>query len=106
MPQGWVVITGCGHSGIINTLNYAKKLTGGKLLAVLGGMHLFRSSEERVRQTIAGFEASGVQMVAACHCTGPHVVAEFGRQPGFRGLGLNAGQTIEFPEGKQYSVVQ
>jgi len=34
------------------------------------------------------------------------VVAEFGRQHGFRGLGLNAGQTIEFPEGKQYSVVQ
>jgi len=106
MPEGWVVITGCGHAGIMNTLNYAKELTGGKLLAVLGGMHLFRASDERLRQTIAGLEAAGVKLVAACHCTGPHVVAEMQRQTAFRGLGLNAGQTIEFPAGRQYSVVQ
>lgn len=106
MPQGWVVITGCGHSGIINTLNYAKELTGGKLLAVVGGMHLFRASDERLRQTIGELEASGVKIVAACHCTGPAVVAEMQRQTAFRGMGLNAGQTIQFPEGRQFSVVQ
>ena len=106
MPAGWVVITGCGHSGIVNTVNYAKELTGGRIQAVLGGMHLFRVSDERVRQTIAGLEAAGVKLVAACHCTGPHVVAEMQRQSAFRGLGLNAGQTIEFPTGRQYSAVQ
>ena len=40
-PQGTVVILGCAHSGVINTLNYIRQLTGGKPIhAVMGGMHL------------------------------------------------------------------
>jgi 7,8-dihydropterin-6-yl-methyl-4-(beta-D-ribofuranosyl)aminobenzene 5'-phosphate synthase len=39
--KGLVVITGCGHSGIINILKYAKELTGlDRIYAVIGGMHL------------------------------------------------------------------
>ncbi|HKG70593.1 MAG TPA: MBL fold metallo-hydrolase, partial [Nitrososphaeraceae archaeon] len=39
--KGLVIITGCGHAGIINTLNYAKELTGeDKIYSLLGGMHL------------------------------------------------------------------
>lgn len=107
MPQGWVVITGCGHAGIINTLHYARELTGsGRLQAVIGGMHLFRASDERVRLTIEQLQACGVKLVAACHCTGPQVVAELERQTAFRGMGLNAGQTIQLPEGRRFSAVQ
>jgi 7,8-dihydropterin-6-yl-methyl-4-(beta-D-ribofuranosyl)aminobenzene 5'-phosphate synthase len=39
--KGLVVLTGCGHAGIINTLNYAKELTGeDKIYAIIGGFHL------------------------------------------------------------------
>jgi 7,8-dihydropterin-6-yl-methyl-4-(beta-D-ribofuranosyl)aminobenzene 5'-phosphate synthase len=39
--KGLVVITGCGHSGIINILKYAEELTGvDRIYAVIGGMHL------------------------------------------------------------------
>ena len=47
--SGLVVILGCAHRGIINTLNHACKLTGvSKILAVIGGMRLFRASKEQV----------------------------------------------------------
>ena len=39
--KGLVIVTGCGHAGIINTINYAKALTGiNKIYAVIGGFHL------------------------------------------------------------------
>jgi len=39
--EGLVIITGCGHAGIINTINYAKQVTGiEKVYAVVGGFHL------------------------------------------------------------------
>lgn len=39
--KGLIVLTGCGHSGIINTINYAQQLTGVKTIyAILGGFHL------------------------------------------------------------------
>ena len=39
--KGLVILTGCGHAGIINTIDYAKKVTGiDKVYAVLGGFHL------------------------------------------------------------------
>ena len=39
--EGLVIITGCGHAGIINTINYAKQVTGiEKVYAVIGGFHL------------------------------------------------------------------
>jgi 7,8-dihydropterin-6-yl-methyl-4-(beta-D-ribofuranosyl)aminobenzene 5'-phosphate synthase len=47
--QGLVVLTGCGHSGIVNILRYARRLTGeDKLHAVVGGFHLSGPWFERV----------------------------------------------------------
>ena len=40
-PEGLFVVTGCGHSGIVNTFEYARKITGiNKLFGVMGGLHL------------------------------------------------------------------
>jgi metal-dependent hydrolase (beta-lactamase superfamily II) len=55
-----VVITGCGHSGIINILKYAKELTGSdRIYAVMGGMHLTGGTfEPIIPRTIDKLEES------------------------------------------------
>ncbi|MGD6850890.1 MAG: MBL fold metallo-hydrolase [Candidatus Bathyarchaeia archaeon] len=70
--KGIVVISGCAHAGIINTLRYAQKITGeSKVYAVLGGFHLAgREFEKRIEPTIAELKRINPQLVAASHCTG------------------------------------
>jgi len=68
---GLVVILGCAHRGIINTLYHAQQLTGVKTIdTVLGGCHLMDASEERIRLTIAALKELGVQRLGVSHCTG------------------------------------
>jgi 7,8-dihydropterin-6-yl-methyl-4-(beta-D-ribofuranosyl)aminobenzene 5'-phosphate synthase len=68
---GLVVILGCAHRGIVNTLRRAKSLTGKELVyAAIGGTHLFRASEERIGQTIADLKQMGIQKLGVSHCTG------------------------------------
>jgi 7,8-dihydropterin-6-yl-methyl-4-(beta-D-ribofuranosyl)aminobenzene 5'-phosphate synthase len=71
--KGLVIITGCGHAGIINTINYAKKLSGiNKIYAVLGGFHLTGGDvfEEAIEPTVNELQKADVEYVIPCHCTG------------------------------------
>jgi len=68
--SGLVVVLGCAHRGMINTLYHAQQLTGVKPIhAVIGGAHLVHASEERIRLTIAALKELGVQKLGLCHCT-------------------------------------
>jgi 7,8-dihydropterin-6-yl-methyl-4-(beta-D-ribofuranosyl)aminobenzene 5'-phosphate synthase len=68
--SGLVVILGCAHRGMINTLYHARKLTGvDKIHTVIGGSHLVGASEERLWQTIDALRSIGVQRMGLCHCT-------------------------------------
>ncbi|MFC1925538.1 MBL fold metallo-hydrolase [Chloroflexota bacterium] len=68
---GLVVILGCAHRGIINTLRRAQSLTGRELVyAAIGGTHLYRANEERVEQTTAELKSMGIQRLGVSHCTG------------------------------------
>jgi 7,8-dihydropterin-6-yl-methyl-4-(beta-D-ribofuranosyl)aminobenzene 5'-phosphate synthase len=67
---GLVVILGCAHRGIINTLYHAQNLADTKkIYAVIGGSHLMGVSEERLWQTIDTLRAFGIQRMGLCHCT-------------------------------------
>ncbi len=69
--QGLVVILGCAHRGIINTLYYAQKLTKVKRIhTVLGGCHLIDASKEQIGSTIAALRELDVQHLGVSHCTG------------------------------------
>ncbi len=69
--QGLVVILGCAHRGVINTLHHAQKLTGIDVIhTVIGGTHLIRASEVQLELTIAELKAIGVQRLGVSHCTG------------------------------------
>ncbi|HIJ72484.1 MAG TPA: MBL fold metallo-hydrolase [Candidatus Hydrogenedentes bacterium] len=71
VAQGTVVILGCSHAGLINTLQYLRQLTNGRPIhAVIGGMHLLSASEERINQTIKALQRFRVNCVGPAHCTG------------------------------------
>jgi 7,8-dihydropterin-6-yl-methyl-4-(beta-D-ribofuranosyl)aminobenzene 5'-phosphate synthase len=68
---GLVVILGCAHRGIVNTLRHAQNLTGKELVyAAIGGTHLFRASGEQIEKTIADLKEMGIQKLGVSHCTG------------------------------------
>lgn len=79
--KGLVVITGCGHAGIINTLNYAKELAGeDRIYAVFGGMHLSgRLFEPIIPKTVDELEAIKPGFVIPCHCSGLKAMTEISR---------------------------
>ena len=80
--RGLVIITGCGHAGIINTLNYAKELTGeDRIYAVLGGMHLSGGLfEPIIPRTIDELEELKPKFVVPCHCSGLKAMTEIARK--------------------------
>ena len=70
--RGLVVITGCGHAGIINIVRHAMRLTGvSRLLAVIGGFHLSGPAFEPVIEpTVAALTELAPELIVPGHCTG------------------------------------
>jgi 7,8-dihydropterin-6-yl-methyl-4-(beta-D-ribofuranosyl)aminobenzene 5'-phosphate synthase len=69
--MGLVVVLGCGHRGIINTLHHAQKITGVEQIhMVVGGTHLLHASSEQIDLTIAELKKLDVQKIGLSHCTG------------------------------------
>jgi 7,8-dihydropterin-6-yl-methyl-4-(beta-D-ribofuranosyl)aminobenzene 5'-phosphate synthase len=69
--DGWVVLTGCCHRGLENTLRAARFLTHNEpVRAVVGGLHLRNASEERLERTAKLLESHGSPEVYCGHCTG------------------------------------
>jgi 7,8-dihydropterin-6-yl-methyl-4-(beta-D-ribofuranosyl)aminobenzene 5'-phosphate synthase len=70
--QGLVVLTGCGHAGIVNITRYARHLTGiDKVFAVIGGFHLGGVLfEPHIGPTVDGLAALAPKVVVPAHCTG------------------------------------
>lgn len=69
--KGLVVLSGCAHAGIINTIQHARKISGiDRVYAVLGGFHLARSNEKEIQQTISALQEMNPEILVPCHCTG------------------------------------
>lgn len=74
---GTIVLLGCGHAGVINTLQYIRELTGARPIhTVVGGMHLGTASRERMGQMIQDLRKLDVQRLGPAHCTGLAATAE------------------------------
>jgi len=70
--KGLVVVAGCAHAGIVNTVLYAKQITGAsKIHAIIGGFHLSgRDFEERIGKTMEVLKQFNPDVVVPMHCTG------------------------------------
>jgi 7,8-dihydropterin-6-yl-methyl-4-(beta-D-ribofuranosyl)aminobenzene 5'-phosphate synthase len=69
--EGWVVLLGCAHAGVINTLLHIEKLTGQKRIhAVLGGLHLLNATPARLAATVDALRQRNLALLVPAHCTG------------------------------------
>ncbi len=70
--KGLVIITGCCHAGLINTIRYAQKITGvNDVHAVLGGLHLSGPAfAPIVERTIDELQRLNPELIVPMHCTG------------------------------------
>jgi 7,8-dihydropterin-6-yl-methyl-4-(beta-D-ribofuranosyl)aminobenzene 5'-phosphate synthase len=99
MELGLVVILGCAHRGIINTLYHARQLTGRETIyAVIGGSHLINTSEERLWQTIGALRELGVRRLGLCHCTDLPAASVLAQEFGESFFFNRAGTLLNFPE--------
>ena len=81
--QGLVVVTGCGHAGIVNILtDAATKFPGRDVDAVIGGLHLFRASDEQLNWTGDEFRRFKVANLLGAHCTGIEAVYRLRQRAG------------------------
>lgn len=95
--EGIVVVTGCCHSGLINTLTRVRELAGDDpILALIGGFHLLNADEERLGQTIDTLREFQPGQLILCHCTGDGAVSALVGEFGIRvGLGM-VGHSFEW----------
>ena len=69
--RGLVVVVGCGHAGIVNTLEYARKtVRPAAAYAVVGGLHLLDADDRTLTWTAEKLRGFGVEHLLAAHCTG------------------------------------
>jgi 7,8-dihydropterin-6-yl-methyl-4-(beta-D-ribofuranosyl)aminobenzene 5'-phosphate synthase len=74
-PEGIVVVTGCGHAGIVNILAYAsQEFPGEPVAAIVGGLHLFPASDEQLNWTAGKLKEFKVANLVGAHCTGIEAV--------------------------------
>jgi 7,8-dihydropterin-6-yl-methyl-4-(beta-D-ribofuranosyl)aminobenzene 5'-phosphate synthase len=73
--RGLVVISSCGHAGIVNTVLQARETSGvSKVHAVMGGFHLFPADDDYLRRTVAELKSLDPDVVVPLHCSGPGFV--------------------------------
>lgn len=76
--KGLVVLSGCAHAGIVNTVRQAQKVSGvQKLHAVLGGFHLINAKPEIIEKTVADIKALKPDYIVPTHCTGFEAIVAF-----------------------------
>jgi 7,8-dihydropterin-6-yl-methyl-4-(beta-D-ribofuranosyl)aminobenzene 5'-phosphate synthase len=76
--KGLVVLSGCAHTGIVNTIKQARKAAGiTKVHAVIGGFHLINAKPEVIQSTVAYIKETGPDFIAPAHCTGFEAIVAF-----------------------------
>ena len=73
--SGLIVISGCGHAGIVNTTEYARKVVReAPIEAAIGGFHLFAATDDHLAWTAGRLKAVGIRHLLGAHCTGIEAV--------------------------------
>ena len=95
-PSGLVVLLGCAHAGVINTLHHVRQMFPKRPIAVLaGGMHLADAPSERVLRTIEGVREFDIPRIVAGHCTGWKPICSLSATFGERFSRLSVGTVIK-----------
>ncbi|MDI7274756.1 MAG: MBL fold metallo-hydrolase [Anaerolineae bacterium] len=94
--QGLVLVCGCCHAGLLNTMRHVRQTFGRTLVAVVGGTHLIAAGEERLRHTIENLRQFGPPALHLSHCTGQAAYVALAGALGRQVAPFPAGTTLEF----------
>ena len=74
-PQGLLLVSGCGHAGIINTIEHARTVVrAAPVFAAVGGFHLFAATDANLQWTAGKLREFGLEHLLGAHCTGIEAV--------------------------------
>jgi 7,8-dihydropterin-6-yl-methyl-4-(beta-D-ribofuranosyl)aminobenzene 5'-phosphate synthase len=80
--QGWVLVSGCGHAGLVNASEQLRKIKEQPIHMGVGGFHLFRASAETVAWTAGKLTEFGYLKFVGAHCTGARATFQIGEALG------------------------
>ncbi|MFH2011652.1 MAG: MBL fold metallo-hydrolase [Pseudomonadota bacterium] len=92
--KGATVVLGCAHSGVVNILNYVRKMLNDRISCVIGGTHLASCSEEQLGKTIEALKEHDVEKIGLSHCTGAEVSLRLAEELGNRVFFGNVGISL------------
>ncbi|TAJ48811.1 MAG: MBL fold metallo-hydrolase [Chitinophagaceae bacterium] len=100
--KGLVLLSGCGHSGIINTITQARDhLQQETVYAAIGGFHLLQNSDEQIRWTADELKKAGIRYFMGAHCTGIEPVYQIREW-----AGLKRGESVVGSVGATFDLVK
>lgn len=95
--KGLVVVLGCSHRGVINTLNHVTKIAGRHTIhAILGGLHLGKASDEKLEKIVDHLHTFGLDKIGVGHCTGPRAFVVLANKFGEKVTLNTVGNVMEF----------
>ena len=98
--RGLVVLTGCGHVGVVNTVKHAQKITGiKKVHAIMGGFHLTEAKEDVIQRTVADIKSIAPDYIVPMHCTGFEATVVFAKEMPDQFILNTVGTRYSFSEG-------
>jgi 7,8-dihydropterin-6-yl-methyl-4-(beta-D-ribofuranosyl)aminobenzene 5'-phosphate synthase len=94
--KGLVLLLGCCHAGVVNTVEHVAYMTGRRdVYAIIGGTHLGFCSQEQIGKTIDALKTFGIKKLAASHCTGFAAAARLSREMPKEFQNAMVGYTLE-----------
>lgn len=95
-PKGLVVVLGCAHSGIVNTLMHVREITGeSRFHSIIGGTHLIKAKSDRLNKTIEALKSFDIQKIGVSHCTGMPAMIALSQEFKDKMVANNAGTVTE-----------
>jgi 7,8-dihydropterin-6-yl-methyl-4-(beta-D-ribofuranosyl)aminobenzene 5'-phosphate synthase len=94
--SGWVVLCGCSHAGLLNTLAHVRRTFGADLVAVAGGTHLLNADKTQLEHVVAELTAYGNPRLYLNHCTGDGAYLALAQAFGERVAPCPAGAVLKF----------
>jgi 7,8-dihydropterin-6-yl-methyl-4-(beta-D-ribofuranosyl)aminobenzene 5'-phosphate synthase len=95
--KGLLLLLGCCHAGVVNTVEHARQKTGvSELFGVIGGCHLAYSGQAQVAATVKALRRYGVKKICPGHCTGFEAAAQLARELPGSLRPAHVGYTLEF----------
>jgi 7,8-dihydropterin-6-yl-methyl-4-(beta-D-ribofuranosyl)aminobenzene 5'-phosphate synthase len=97
--HGLIIVTGCCHAGLVNTVEQMRSVTGvDTVFGILGGLHLMNASRARLDATCTALRQWQPEFIVPCHCTGEEAMVTLRERLGASVVSGHAGLTLGIAE--------